>query len=147
MNQQKNPVSVVPAHKDHCQELLAYAQTQAIRMELSAETSCNIMESCISHMFNEYGRLVQQKFLLFWWERREFFWKLYHLKFFRFQITMLRKGTFLLSTQEYAYATGDVFSNGLYAETLPTLDQWHHDALHRIVGRQRTLLQQFSIMH
>ncbi len=67
MKIQNPPITI--ATPEHCEELLTYAQTQAVRMELSATTSCNVMESCIAHMFNEYDKLVQQKFHAYAHER------------------------------------------------------------------------------
>ena len=106
---------LLQANKD---VLLVHAEKKVEEFKLSVIHSCEKIESYVDIFLREF---IAQKFLLFWWERRKLYRKMFHIRFFQFQITALHDGRLVLSIQEYGMATGDYFSNEIYRATLPNI--------------------------
>jgi hypothetical protein len=102
-------------------ELLEVAVQQKSAFAQSATTSKERIGHYLARMSQKLIAEDTQAFLLFWYERREYYWKLFHIRFFGYQVKVLPYKKIVLSTQEYSKETGDEFNNAVYANSLPSI--------------------------
>lgn len=70
-------------------ELLDVAVRQKSAFTHSATTSKEKIGHYLARMSHKLIAQDTQAFLLFWYERREYYWKLFHIRFFGYQVKVL----------------------------------------------------------
>ena len=100
---------------------IEHAGLMAHQGRVSAKKSCDVRQECINNFVDEQSQIRAQRFYLYWWERREFFRIMFHVRFFLYQVFTLNEGKLVpLTAQDYTKQTGDDFSKELYTQALPT---------------------------